>query len=722
MLPRALASRLSARRPGRARPCDNPRTVDMPASPRVRLSLPWIAAGIVLAAAQSMLVAQEAPGASTAIRSAPSTATGEWPTYGGDLASTKYSPLDQITGANVSRLRLAWRAPSPDGVLSLTMPDGSEWTTDSKTIFAELNRLDPRRWRDGQPPFINNYKATPLMVGGTLFVNTAASLGAAYDAATGALKWVYNPKSYEAGTTTMSLRWNQRGVAYWTDGTNERVFWGTGDGWLIAVDAKTGRPVKEFGVNGRVDLMTGLPRAERGKRDYLNALTYSVQSPPIVVNDVVITPAAISSLVKDKEQIPGWIRGFDARTGAVRWTFRTVPAKGEEGADTWVDGANEYAGKVTVWTMMSADPALGYVYLPTNTTAPDFYGGHRLGNNLFAESLVCLDVATGKRVWHQQLVHHGLWDYDLPAAPNLIDVTVNGRAIKAVAQITKQGFVFTFDRVTGQPVWPIAERPVPASDVPGERASPTQPVPSLPAPFEGQGATRDELADFTPEIRAMAEKAVEGFRTGPLYTPPSLAGTLTRPGTTGGANWGGAAVDPEAGLLYVPSRNAYAVTRLARADPALNGNLQFMQATGRGPQMPEGLPLFKPPYSRMTAIDMQTGAHRWMVPTGDGDRIRNHPRLKPLGLGPVGGDISLSGPLLTKTALFYALTTGGSIGGPRLVAYDKASGALLGSVDLPGVAIGTPMTYRVGPKQFIALTVQGPRADALPELVAFALP
>lgn len=703
----------------RARPCDNPRTVDIRASLRVRRIAAWTASLALVVAASGLVVAQ-AP--VPAARPAPSTATGEWPTYGGDLASTKYSPLDQITGANIGRLRLAWRAPSPDGVLSLTMPDGSEWTADSKTIFAELNRLDPKRWRDGQPPFINNYKATPLMVGGTLFVNTPASVGAAYDAATGALKWVYNPKSYEAGTTTMSLRWNQRGVAYWTDGTNERVYWGTGDGWLIAVDAKTGRPVKEFGVNGRVDLMTGLPRAERGKRDYLNALTYSVQSPPIVVKDVVITPAAISSLVKDKEQIPGWIRGFDARTGAVRWTFRTVPAKGEVGAETWVDGANEYAGKVTVWTMMSADPALGYVYLPTNTTAPDFYGGHRLGNNLFAESLVCVDVATGRRVWHQQLVHHGLWDYDLPAAPNLLDVTVGGRAIKAVAQITKQGFVFTFDRVTGQPVWPIAERPVPASDVPGERASPTQPVPSLPPPFEGQGTTRDELVDFTPEIRAMAEKAVAEFRTGPVYTPPSLVGTLTRPGTTGGANWGGAAVDPETGLLYVPSRNAFAVTRLAKTDPALNGNLQFMQTTGRGPQMPEGLPLFKPPYSRMTAIDMQTGAHRWMVPTGDGDRIRNHPRLKPLGLGPVGGDISLSGPLLTKTALFYALTAGGTTGGPRLVAYDKASGTLLGSVDLPGVAIGTPMTYRVGGRQFIALTVQGPSADAVPELVAFALP
>jgi hypothetical protein len=241
-----------------------------------------------------------------------STASGEWPTYGGDLASTKYSPLDQITGSNFGSRKIAWRAKSPDGFLSLTLPDGSEWSADSKAIFDEWNRLDPKRWRDGQPPFVANFKATPLMAGGVLYLNTPASVGAAFNARTGALKWVYNPKSYEASTTTMSLRWNQRGVAYWTDGSEERIYWGTGDGYLLAVDARTGRPVKGFGENGRVDLMDGLPRARRGERDYLNALTYSVQSPPIVVRDIVITPAAISSLVKTKEQIPGWIRGFDA--------------------------------------------------------------------------------------------------------------------------------------------------------------------------------------------------------------------------------------------------------------------------------------------------------------------------------------------------------------------------------------------------------------------------
>ena len=653
---------------------------------------------------------------------ASSTAQGEWPTYGGDLANTKYSPLDQVTAANFSSLKLAWRAASPDGFLSMTLPDGSEWSADSKAIFAELSRTDPKRWRDNQPPFIQNYKATPLMVGGTMYVNTAASVGAAYDARTGALKWVYNPKSYEAGTTTLTLRWNQRGVAHWKGDIGERIYWGTGDGYLIAVDAKTGKPIDSFGVHGKVDLMEGLPRAKRGTRDYLNALTYSVQSPPIVVNDLVISPAAISSLIKTKEQIPGWIRAFDARTGKVRWTFQTIPSKGEFGSDTWVDGSNEYAGKVTVWTIMSADPELGLLYLPTNTTAPDFYGGHRLGNNLFAESVVALDVNTGKRVWHFQTVHHGLWDYDNPAAPNLLDIKVNGTRAKALAQISKQGYVYTFDRTNGRPIWPIEEKPVPASDVPGEKASPTQPVPSKPAPFEYQGVTVDDLADFTPEIRAMAEKAIQGFRTGPLFTPPSLNGTVVRPGTTGGANWSGAAVDPSTGMMYIPSRNAFAVSTLTPPEASLQSNLLYMQGTSRNPQMPEGLPLFKPPYSRMTAIDMNTGTHAWMVPTGAGDRIRNNPRLKPLNLPPVGGDITLSGPLLTKTLLIYALTTGGSTGGPRLVAYDKANGKELASVDLPGAAIGTPMTYSIGGKQFIAITVQGRTQNDVPELIALTLP
>jgi quinoprotein glucose dehydrogenase len=651
----------------------------------------------------------------------PSTARGEWPTYGGDLGSSKYSPLDQINKENFPKLRIAWRTKSPDAMLTMSIPGGGEWMADSKTIFAELNRTDPRRWRDGAPPFTSNFKATPLMVGGVLYLNSPASVGEAVDAATGATRWVYNPKSYESGTTTMSARWNERGVAYWTDGQQERIYWGTGDGYLIAVDAKTGRPCEDFGKNGRVDLMDGLPRAKRGERDYLNALTYSVQSPPLVVRDVVITPASISSFLINKEQIPGWIRAFDVRTGKLRWEFRTVPRPGDYGIDTWKDDSWAYAGKATVWSMMSADAELGFVYLPTNTTAPDFYGGHRRGNNLFAESVICLDVETGKRIWHFQTVHHGLWDYDNPAAPNLIDITVDGRPVKALAQITKQGFVYTFDRVTGKPIWPIEERPVLQSDVPGEEASPTQPFPTRPPPYEYQGAQISDLADFTPEIRSMAVEAVKGYRLGPLFTPPSLEGTIQRPSSGGGGNWGGAAADPNTGMLYVPSRNAFSVNGLEVPNPSYHANLRYMQSRERPPAMPQGLQLFKPPYSRMTAIDMNKGEHVWMIPTGNGDRLRNNPLLKPLNLPPLGGDSSTAGPLLTKTLLIYALSAGGSDNGPRLVAYDKATGEELASADIPGVAIGTPMTYKLGDRQYIALTVSG-RGGDLPEVVALTVP
>ena len=651
----------------------------------------------------------------------PSTARGEWPTYGGDLASSKYSPLDQINKDNFSKLRVAWRTRSPDSTLSLTIPGGGEWTADSRSIFAELNRLDPKRWRDGASPFTSNFKATPLMVAGVLYFISPLSVGAALDARTGTVKWVYNPKSYESGTTTMSARWNQRGVAYWTDGTEERIFWGTGDGYLIAVDAKTGRTAAGFGQNGRVDLMEGLPRAKRGERDWLNALTYSVQSPPLVVRDVVLTPASISSYMINKEQIPGWIRAFDVRTGRLRWIFRTVPRPGDYGIDTWKDDSWAYAGKATPWSMMSADEELGYIYIPTNTTAPDYYGGHRHGDNLFAESVLCLDANTGKRVWHFQTVHHGLWDYDNPAAPILMNVTVDGRPVKMLAQVTKQGFLFGFDRVTGKPIWPIEERPVPPSDIPGEEASPTQPFPTRPAPYEYQGAYASDFVDFTPQIRAAAVEAVKGYRLGPLFTPPSLEGTIQRPSSGGGGNWGGAAADPETGILYVPSRNAWSVNGLQPPDPTLKGNLRYVESRKGPPRMPQGVQLFKPPYSRMTAVDMNKGEHIWMTPTGNGDRLRNSPLLKPLNLPPLGGDSTAAGPLLTKTLLIYPLSAGGTNDGPRLVAYDKASGKEVASADIPGVAIGTPMTYKLGDKQYIALTVSGPPGE-VPEVVALTLP
>jgi quinoprotein glucose dehydrogenase len=653
---------------------------------------------------------------------------GEWRTYGGDPGNSKYSPLDQITRDNFSRLRVAWRWKSVDGFLSKAAPGGGEVWGSSNVIFDQLNKENPKRWRDGQAPSVANLKATPLMVGGRLFINTPISIGAAIDARTGQTLWVYNPKSYEAGTTTMSARWNQRGVAYWTDGKDERVFWGTGDGYLVAVDAKTGMPVESFGTRGRVDLMQGLPGAVRGSRDWLNALTYSVQSPPVIMRDTIVTPASISSYNVLKEQIPGYTRGWDVRTGKLKWTFHTVPRPGESGNETWEGESWSYTGKISGWSIWSADEELGYFYVPLNTAAPDYYGGHRLGDNLFAETLLCLDATTGKRVWHYQFVHHGLWDYDLPAAPTLLDITVNGQPIKAVAQITKQGFLFAFDRVTGKPIWPIEERPVPPSDVPGERASPTQPFPTRPAPFEAQGLTVDDLIDFTPEVRAMALEAIKPFKIGPLYTPPTVItkggpqGTIIRPAPGGGANWAGAAVDPETGMLYVPSRNTMGILRLQPPPPTLKSSLRYMEARFGElplPRLPGGLPLYKPPYSRMTAINMNTGEHVWMMPLGDGNTVRNHPLLKGLNLPPLGGDSATSGPLLTKTLLISALTAGGTNDGPRLVARDKATGKEIGSVDLPGAAIGTPMTYMLDGKQYIALTVGG---SPVPELVALTLP
>ena len=657
----------------------------------------------------------------TAQQGAP--ANGEWPTYGGDLGSTKYSPLDKIDATNFSDLEIAWRWQSADAFLSKTTLSGGEWWTASDVIFEALNQDDPDRWRDGQPPYTNNLKATPLMVGGRLFINMPTSAGAAIDALTGKTLWLYNPKTYEAGTTTMSARWIQRGVAYWSDGGSERVFWGTGNGYLICVEATSGRPCNDFGENGRLDLMRDLPRAVRGDRDWLNALLYSVQSPPIVVGDTVITPSSISSYNITKEAPPGWMRGFDVQSGRTKWTFHTIPQGDEFGNDTWGGDSWRVTGKVGVWSLMSADEELGLLYLPTNTPAPDYYGGHRPGANLFAESVVALDIETGERVWHFQAVHHGLWDYDFPAAPNLVDIEVDGRPVKALAQVSKQGFLYVFDRVTGEPLWPIEERPVPTdTDIQGEMPWPTQPFPTRPAPFEYQGVTTDDLVDFTPEIHQMAIEAVNGFRLGPLFTPQSLRGTIQRPSASGGGNWSGAGIDPETGLLYVPSVNAFSVLNYREPEPGEGATLDLIEARGaarRRPTMPQGLPLFKPPYSRMTAIDLTTGDHAWMQPMGNGDRIRSHAMLRDLNLPPLGGDSSRAGPLVTKTLLIYALTTGGTTDGPRLVALDKATGEALASVDLPRGAIGTPMTYLLDGRQFIALTVGG---SPVPELIALALP
>ena len=671
------------------------------------------------------------------------TSNGEWRSYAGDIAGTKYSPLDQVTGENFGDLELVWEWTSVDHFVSRTTPGGGEWWAPLDTIVETLVDETPNLYRVGHPPNPSGFQGTPLMIGGVLYFNTPLSQGVAVDATTGETLWVFNPKSYEEGTTTMTGTWRQRGVAYWTDGADdERIFWGTGNGYLVCVDAKTGRPCPDFGPNGTgmVDAMDDLPRANRDERDYLNAMLYGIHSPPIVVRDKVIHGSQVADRRITKEAVPGWVRAWDVRTGEHSWDFHTVPNSSDEfGVDTWLNESWRYSGNANVWSMLAGDNELGHVYLPTGTATNDYYGADRPGDNLFSETLIAVDVETGQRVWHFQAVHHGLWDYDFPTHPNLVDLQVEGRdgITKVITQVSKQGFVYTFDRVTGEPIWPIEERPVPQeTNMPDEWLSPTQPFPTKPAPFDYQGVTVDDLVDFTPEIRQMAVEAVDGFTLGPLFTPLNhpveggTRGTLMRPSPGGTTGWGGAAMDPETGILYVPSRNRIGFISLYEPDPATGATVRYTHGApetdrlaavaagiGTGPQMPQGLPLLKPPYSRITAIDMSTGDHLWVTPTGAGDRYRRHPRLRDLDLPPLGGDNANNGPLLTKTILIYCLTAGGTTGGPRMVAYAKDSGAELASVDLPSGAIGTPMTYVVDGKQYIAMTVGGG-----PRLVAFALP
>ena len=648
---------------------------------------------------------------------------GEWRSYGADIGSTKYSPLDQITEENFEDLEIAWRWRSVDTHLARS-DGGGTWLAPARELFEVLAREEPDRWETelySPRPGTSLLIATPLMVDGVLYLSTPLYQAAAVDARTGKTLWSFDPKAYESGTPAV-IPWRHRGVAYWEDGDEARIVWATGDGYLIAVDAQTGRPAADFGDGGRIDLMQGIPRASRESRTVQNLLALSSQSPPIVVRDTVVIGSSMTDMIQNKEMPPGWVRAYDVRTGRHKWDFHTIPNSADEyGADTWLNQSWRYSGAANVWSLMSGDDELGYVYLPTGTPTGDYYGGHRPGDNLFAESLVCVDIETGQRVWHFQGVHHGLWDYDFASAPNLMDIVVDGRPIRAVAQPSKQGFIYTFDRVTGDPVWPIEERPVPTdTDLVGEVPSPTQPFPTKPPAFEYQGTSIDDLVDFTPEIRQLAIEAVEGYRLGPIFTPNSTRGTLIRPSVGGGANWSGAAVDPDTGMLYVPSVNNHSVIPYAEIDPDSGATMRYIWRWGPGgggPTMPQGLPLWKPPYSRMTAIDMHRGEHAWMTPLGDGDRYRNLPMLRDLDLPPLGGD-GRGGPVLTRTLLINALTAGGSNGGPRLVAYDKGTGEIVGSVDLPGGALGTPMTYMLDGRQYIALTVGG----RVPELIAFTLP
>jgi quinoprotein glucose dehydrogenase len=587
---------------------------------------------------------------------------GEWRVYGHDLSGTKYTPLAQIDSTNVEKLGIVWRWRSPDNEISAQFPDLMRWT----------------------------HQVVPLMVGGVLYASSSFGVVTAIDASTGKTRWQYDPQSYLIGTPAQGI-YIHRGVSYWSDGDDERIIYGTPDARLIALDAKTGKPVSTFGDSGRVDLTQGLRRPIRRDR-------YSVSSPPAIVGDVVVVGSSIRDAAPTRRMPPGDVRGFDARTGKQLWTFHTIAQPGEPGHETWEDESWRDVGNTNVWAVMTADLELGTVYLPVSTPTNDWYGGVRHGDNLFAESLVCLNAKTGERVWHFQAVHHGLWDYDFPASPNLVEIEVDGKKIRAVAQVSKQGFTYVFDRKTGEPVWPIEERSVRQSTLPGEKSSPTQPFPTKPAPFDRQGISKDDLIDFTPELRAEAEKILAGYSYGPLFDPPQLDNWLQLPGALGGANFGGAAFDPETGWLYVPSRNSWTVVHFYTPDQD-GASLRWTHG-GRGPQpqMPEGLRLFKPPYTRMTAIDMNTGEIAWVQPLGDGGALRDHEMLAGLDLPPLGGD-RYSGPLVTPTLLIHGQSADPEFGGNRLVARDKRTGELVGSVLLPERTLGAPMTYSVdGPR------------------------
>ena len=628
----------------------------------------------------SGVIAQVIPGASPDSTAALS--RGEWPAYAGTYAAARYSPLTQIDRTNAKDLRVAWRWKSPDHAVK----DGNP-------------KIGPTRANE----------STPLMIGGTLYTSTSLSQVAAIDAATGRTRWVFDPKVYENGLgIPANDGWLHRGVAYWRDGDDERVVILTAFAHLIALDARTGKPITTFGSNGWVDLAQGLRRPV--PRDY-----YTMSSPPLIIRGVIVVGSSVMDWWRHRPSPPGDVRGFDARTGRLLWTFNTVPQSGEPGIETWEKDSWREAGNANVWAPMSADEELGYVYVPVSTPTNDYYGGHRPGDGLYGDSLVCLEAATGKKIWHYQLVRHGLWDYDTPAAPNLIDITVDGRRIKAVAQVTKQAFVYVFDRVTGQPVWPIEDRPTPASSVPGESAAGTQPYPTRPAPIDIQGVREEDLIDVTPELRKEALDIVARYDHGPLFTPPSPRGTIQVPGIVGGASWSGAAIDPDTGMLYVGTNRLPFVVTVRKPTSAAESTYDYIGQFRYLPG-PRGLPLLRPPFGSIVAIDMNTGEHRWRVPVGRGELLfpagqRGAERM---------GFHARSWALITKTVMIVVQMGYSSANfDPHLWVYDKETGEMLAEIPLPANAMGSPITYMTGGKQYIVFPVGG--GPLVEELLAIAL-
>ena len=622
---------------------------------------------------------------------------GEWQAYGGDTGSTKYTALDDINVENVADLEVVWRRPGLD------------------QQYLDIN---PNQ------RFTANWNAAPLIINGVGYVTNGVGLVEAFHPGTGETLWVQEPPGGAEGLPGASTR----GVAYWSEGDEQRLFVQRGT-FLYALNPEDGKTFDDFGVDGRVDLQLFPAEFER----------FRWGGVPMVVRDVVVIGQAMSDTFPNKEAFRGDVHAFDVKTGTLRWTYHTIPQEGEFGTDTWQDRSWSYTGHAPVWALFSADEELGLVYMPISSATNDMYGGHRIGDNLFSQSLVAVNAETGERVWHYQTVHHGLWDYDPPAAPILMDINVEGREIKAVAQLTKQAFVFVFDRETGEPVWDIEERPVPQSDVPGEVTAATQPFPTKPAPFDLQGSTEENLIDFTPELRAQALEIASHYVTGPLFTPPSIAtengtqGTIQLPGSQGGADVQGAAFDPETGMLYIPSITSPFVADLLPGDPEVT-NLSYTKGSRRWLAGPQGLPLFKPPYGRITAINMNTGEHEWMVPNGWGPV--GNPAIAHLDLEKLGVPGRPS-PLLTKSLLFIGegMTNqrrGGRIppdmpieiatnsGGPWFRAYDKTNGEVLWEIEMEAGTTNPPVSYVYNGRQYLLVAIGDSRHA--PEMVAFALP
>lgn len=614
----------------------------------------------------------------------------EWLYYRGDAGSQGYSPLEQINTSNVGELQIVWR-----------------WRSDN--------------FGPGQFP---NLEVTPLMADGVLYATAGSRRTAvAIDAKTGETLWMHRVEEGKRGDNA-PRKGPGRGLAYWRGGGEARVFMITPGYQLVAMDAVTGEAVPSFGKNGVVDLKLQLDQ----ELDPVESRIGS-SSPPLVVGDVVIVNAAFPSgaAPPSKEMPAGSITAYDVRSGERRWIFHTIPQPGEFGHDSWDGDSWTYTGNVGVWAPMSADPELGYVYLPVEAATGDYYGGDRPGDNLFSQSIVCLDAATGERIWHFQMVHHGIWDYDPPAAPVLLDIRRDGKTIPVVAQITKHGFTFVFDRRNGKPVWPIEERPVPQGDTPGEVYSPTQPFPTLPVPFAIQGTGPESLNNLTPEIHAEAMRIVSMGRSGPLFTPPSVTradnlGTFFAPSTSGGAMWQGGAADPETGMIYIPSVNMIALIGLVSAPD--RSTMPFVRKD-YSPRMPRpfGLPLERPPWGTITAIDLNTGQLAWQIANGDTpDWVKNHPKLQGVDV-PRTGDFERAGLLVTRTLLFAGEGAGmyrQTGGGTKFRAHDKATGAILAEIDLGARQSGVPMSYSIDGKQYIVVAAGTPGGAG--EFIALSLP